>query len=107
VSQVVNAGAGKAATSTALSASPTTAAVGANVTFTATVTSTTAGTISGSVAVLDGSTQIGCGTVGTGGVASYQTTTLAAGSHSITASYGGDTNYATSTSTATQVTITS
>ena len=107
VSQVVNAAAGKAATSTALSASSTNAVAGTNITFTATVTSSTAGTITGSVNFLDGGTQIGTGTVGAGGVATYQNSTLTAGSHSITASYGGDTNYATSTSTATQVTITS
>jgi hypothetical protein len=106
VSQVVNAS-NKAATATALSASSTNAPAGTNITFTATVTSTTAGTISGNVAFLDGGTQIGTGTVGTGGVATYQTSTLAAGSHTITASYGGDTNYAGSTSSATQVTITS
>jgi len=41
-----------------------------------------------------------------GGTASYSTSTLAAGTHNITAVYSGDTNYATSTSSAVSVAIT-
>jgi predicted secreted protein len=74
--------------------------VGASVTFTATVTSATAGTITGTVTFLDGTTQIGTGAVGAGGVATFATSALAQGSHSITAQYGGDSNYTGSTSTA-------
>jgi len=100
VSQVVNAAAGKATTSTALTSSLNPSTTGAAVTFTATVTSATAGTITGSVNFLDGATQIGTGTVGAGGVATLTTTTLAQGTQSITAQYSGDSNYATSTSPA-------
>ena len=97
--QTVNPAAVKSSTSTALVSSPNPAAVGANVTFTATVSSATAGTISGTVTFFDGVTSLGPGTIAAG-VASLATTTLAAGSHSITAQYGGDANYAASTSTA-------
>ncbi len=90
-----------AATSTALTSSPNPSTTATNVTFTATVTSTTAGTITGSVAFLDGAAQIGTGTVGAGGVAAFTTTApLTQGTHSITAQYGGDTNYSSSTSPA-------
>ncbi len=93
-----------APTSTSLTAAPNPAAAGATVTLTATVTSTTAGTITGTVTFLDGGTSIGTGSVGAGGVATLMTSTLAAGSHSITASYGGDANYSGSV-TATGVTL--
>jgi Bacterial Ig-like domain (group 3)/FG-GAP-like repeat len=93
-----------AATSTGVTAAPNPAAAGATVTLTATVTSTTAGTITGTVTFLDGGTSIGTGTVGAGGVATLMTSTLAAGSHPITASYGGDANYSGSV-TATAVTL--
>jgi hypothetical protein len=89
-----------AATSTALTSSPNPSTTATNVTFTATVTSGTAGTITGTVAFLDGSTQIGTGTL-SAGVATFTTTTpLTQGTHSITAQYGGDSNYSSSTSTA-------
>src|SRR6185503_1257512 len=46
----------------------------------------------------DGSTTIGTGTLGAEGKATLSTSTLSAGSHTITAVYGGDANYNTSTS---------
>jgi hypothetical protein len=88
-----------AATSTALTSSLNPSTTGANVTLTATVTSATAGTLTGTVTFLDGTTSLGTGPVG-GGKASLSTATLTQGSHSITAQYGGDTNFATSTSPA-------
>ncbi|HEY0701505.1 MAG TPA: Ig-like domain repeat protein, partial [Candidatus Acidoferrales bacterium] len=96
VTQVVTAGT-KATTTTTVASSQNPSASGASVTFTAMVTSAAAGTITGSVMFLDGATQIGTGTL-TAGVATFATSTLTAGSHSITAQYGGDANYATSTS---------
>ncbi len=63
--------------------------------------------VTGTVVFLDGGTQIGTGSVGTGGVATYSNSTLTVGSHTITAQYSGDSNYASSTSPAVQVTITS
>ena len=75
-------------------------------TFTATVTASRArsGTPSGTVTFKDGATTIGTGTLNGSGVATLATAGLSVGSHSITAVYGGDTNFTTSTSnTASQV----
>ena len=92
-----------AATATSLSSSPDPSASGQPVTFTATVTPTDGG---GTVAFYaDGSaTPIsGCGTQlltqasGSTYTATCTTSSLAAGSHAIAASYSGDSNYAGST----------
>jgi Bacterial Ig-like domain (group 3) len=52
----------------------------------------------GSVTFLDGTTVLGVGTISAAGVANFTTSTLAIGSHPITASYGGDSGYNASTS---------
>jgi hypothetical protein len=52
----------------------------------------------GSVTFLDGGTVIGTGTINASGIASFTISTLASGSHSITASYGGDSGYSAATS---------
>jgi autotransporter-associated beta strand protein len=84
----------QAATSTALTANPTSTTFGQSVTFTATVNSA-AGTPTGSVTFMDGTNTLG--TVGlSGGVATFSTSALTGGSHTITASYSGDTNFAVS-----------
>jgi subtilase family serine protease len=95
------------ATTTGLTASASSVVSGTNVTFTATV-AVTPGTAAatGTVTFKDGGTTIGTGTVGTGGVATYATTALAVGSHSVTASYVGDTFNAASVSSAVAVTVT-
>jgi Bacterial Ig-like domain (group 3) len=67
----------------------------------------TAPAVTGTVNFYDGAMLLGPGTVGANGVATYQTSSLAVGAHTITAQYGGDTNYSASTSPAVQVTITS
>jgi hypothetical protein len=69
-----------------------------SITLTATV-SITAGAPTGSVSFLDGTTLIGQGTL-IGDVATLTTSSLSVGSHSITATYSGDTNFAASTSSA-------
>ena len=94
-----------APTTTALTALPNPAVAGTTVTLTATVTSTTAGTITGMVTFFDGATSIGTGNVGAGGVATLQTSTLSVATHSLTAKYSGDTNFATSTSTSVSLVI--
>jgi hypothetical protein len=66
------------------------------ITLAATVSSA-AGTPTGTVTFLDGTTPLGTGTL-SGGVATLTLSTLAAGSHSITAAYGGDTNFPAATS---------
>jgi hypothetical protein len=67
-------------------------------TFTATVSST-AGTPTGNVAFLDGVTSLGTATLSSG-VATFSTSGLALGTHSITARYLGSSDYLGSTSAA-------
>jgi hypothetical protein len=86
-----------AATTTILTSSASSADEGASVTFTATVTSAASGTPTGSVTFYDGTTTLGTGTL-SGNTATFATTSLPAGSNSITATYSGDANFATSTS---------
>jgi hypothetical protein len=88
-----------AATTTTLTASANTINVGQSVTFTATVAPQSgSGTPTGSVNFLDGTTVIGSGTLNGSGVATYSTSSLTAGSQSISAGYQGDSNFAASTS---------
>jgi len=80
---------------------------GQNVSFTATVAKTGGSTASptGTVNFMDGANLLGTGAL-SGGVATFTTTTLPVGSNSITAVYGGDINFATSTSNALSQTVT-
>ncbi len=80
---------------------------GQSVTFTATVTANSpgSGTPTGTVTFDDGATTLGTGTLNGSGVATFSTSALALNSHSITAVYGGDTNFTTSTSTAASQTV--
>jgi hypothetical protein len=74
------------------SANPST--FGANVTFTATVTAAgTSGVPTGNVTFRDAGTALGTGTLDAGGVATFSTSALAGGTHSITVTYAGDTNH--------------
>ena len=102
VTQIVN----LASTTTALT-SPGATVFGESVTFTASVVATApgAGTPTGTITFYDGLTDLGTGTLNGSGVATYSTTALSVGSHSITASYGGDTNFLTSVSSATTQTV--
>jgi parallel beta-helix repeat protein len=73
--------------------------VGQAVTFTAKITPAQAGgTISGTINFYDGSANLGTVTVGVSGVAILNTAALAAGTHAITAIYGGNTSQLPSTS---------
>ncbi|RSL17574.1 VCBS repeat protein [Edaphobacter aggregans] len=74
--------------------------VNQSVTFTATVSNNATGTVT----FLDGATSLGTGTLA-GGTATFATSTLSAGSHTITASYGGDTNNGSATSAALTQTV--
>lgn len=95
LSQVVN----KASSSTAVVSSQNPAITGASVTLTATVTGVAGGaTATGTVTFKDGAATLGTGALNGSGVATFATAALTAGSHSITAVYGGNTNYNTSTS---------
>jgi hypothetical protein len=87
------------ATTAALVSSAVSASSGAAVTFTATVTSSSPGTPTGTVAFLDGTTTLGTGPLNSSAVATFTTSSLTVGTHSLAASYGGDSNFAASTST--------
>lgn len=94
----ITVGAQPLTTTTMLAVSPSgNLYVGDTETFTATVSST-AGTPSGYVTFLNGTTQLGTGTLNASGQASFSTS-LPEGSYSITAAYQGNTAYSTSTST--------
>ena len=85
-------------TTTTLLSSQNPSTYGQSVTFTATISpSTTTGTVS----FKDGTTTLGTDIL-SGGSATFTTSTLAVGSHSINATYSGDTNDAESTNTITQ-----
>lgn len=92
-----------ASTSTSLQASASTVTAGSSLTLTATVSSA-AGSPSGEVTFDDGATVLGNASVNSG-VATFSTDTLAAGTHSITATYSGDSSHASSMSAAVSVTI--
>ncbi len=79
------------------------------VTFTATVAALGPGVPTGSVTFYDGSTSIGAADLNGSqpDQASITTSSLSAGTHSISASYGGDPNFLTSTSASLQQVITS
>jgi Pro-kumamolisin, activation domain/Bacterial Ig-like domain (group 3) len=87
----------KATTTVTLASSLNPSTSGKTVKFTATVVPQTSGTPTGSVTFKNGTTLLGTVTL-SGGRASFSTSTLAVGKHSITAHYGGDTNYKLSTS---------
>ncbi|MGA9672387.1 MAG: Ig-like domain repeat protein [Terracidiphilus sp.] len=91
------------ATTTTLAASSTTVATGTSITLTATVAPSTA---AGTVTFLDGTTSLGTGTLSSG-KATLSTSFSTAGTHPITAVYGGSTTFATSTSSAVSIAVTS
>ncbi len=106
LSQTVN----KDNTTTTATASPGFANLGQAVTFTATVTANSpgSGTPTGTVDFYDTSTNTDLtpgGVALSSGMASFSTTSLAAGSHIIKATYSGDTNFLTSNGSAGTVTI--
>jgi hypothetical protein len=104
ISQLVTETVGPAAlatTSTVLTASATTVTAGQSVSFTATVTGSKA---TGTVAFSDGLTALGTVKLGSGR-ATYSTSGLPVGSHSISAAYSGDNNNAASTSAAVTETV--
>ena len=105
LTEVVN-GPATVGTTTTLIGSPNPATVGQTVTLTATVAEVGgSGVATGTVTFYDGTTSLGTGTLSSG-IATYSTSSLAMGTHSITASYGGDMSNAASTSSAVTVTVT-
>ncbi|HEY7403761.1 MAG TPA: MBG domain-containing protein [Candidatus Angelobacter sp.] len=85
---------------------PASATYGDNVTFTATVGANGAlATPGGTVTFSDGGLTLGTGTLDASLTATFSTTLLSAGTHSISATYGGDTIFDVSPSTASIITI--
>jgi hypothetical protein len=93
LTQTVN----KAASSISVASSNNPSSRGASVIFTATVKSLVATTPTGLVTFQDGTSMLGTGTL-SGGKATFTTSGLAGGVHSITAVYGGDANFTGGTS---------
>jgi ELWxxDGT repeat protein len=85
----------KDASTTTVTASANPAVVGTTVTFTATVQASSpgAGTASGTVVFKDFSTALATLTLNGAGQATFTTSALALGTHALTATYSGDTNF--------------
>jgi autotransporter-associated beta strand protein len=95
-----------AATTTAVVSGNNPSTFNSSVTFTATVTSTSSGAPSGTVTFFDGATALGTGSVNGSGQATLSISSLSLGGHSITAVYGGDSNFTGSTSSTLTQTVT-
>ncbi|MGB8540740.1 MAG: Ig-like domain-containing protein [Candidatus Acidiferrales bacterium] len=97
LTQTVN----QSSTTTSLTSSLNPSTAGQSVTFTATVTGQFGGPVTGSVVFTDGATTLRI--VGISGTtASYTTSALGAGTHNITATYGGNAGFIGSSQTLTQ-----
>jgi hypothetical protein len=93
-------------TTTTLVAAPSPASAGESVTLTATVSPTPTGSPLGTVSFYNGATLLGSGVLNSSGVATFSTTSLPAGSDTLTAVYSGNTAFASSTSSVLTETIT-
>jgi len=100
VLQTVN----KAPTSTSVASSKNPSTLGRSVTFTATVKSSTSGIPAGSVSFKDGTTVLGTRTLNSG-KATFTSSKLPRGTHSMTAAYGGSSSYVGSASPALTQTV--
>jgi hypothetical protein len=101
ISQIVN----MASTTTTVSSSANPATLNQTITLTATVSVSApgSGTPTGTVTFQDGSSVLASGvSLSTSGTAAFSTSSLAIGSHSITAAYSGDGNFNGSTGSLTQ-----
>jgi subtilisin family serine protease len=96
----------KFASTTALALNPTSVAVGSSSTATVTVAGGAVGTPTGSVTLKDGATTVGTAALNPSGTATFPVTPTTAGTHNLTATYGGDDNYAGSSASGT-LTVTS
>jgi hypothetical protein len=91
----------QAPSSTGVTSTPNPSILGNPVTFTVTVTPSESTAAGGTVQVLDGGVEIGTAVLaGTTNAGTFTTSSLSVGSHTITAAYQGDPDYASSTSTA-------
>jgi hypothetical protein len=96
-------------TTTLLSSSQSSPSYGQQIVLTATVHPNPVGTLTptngDTVTFKDGATTIGSSTL-TNGIATLNVTSLAVGAHNLTAVFGGDSNFVTSTSSAVPLTVT-
>jgi len=90
-------------TTTLLTSSLNPSAYGQQVTFAATVSPSSGAT--GTVTFMDGASTLGTSALDASGVATFSTSTLVVGTHSITAQYSGDATHASSTSSALSQTV--
>ena len=97
----------QAGTTITVSASPSPSILGQPVMLTANVgpLAPGAGTPTGTVTFLDGATVLGTGTLSSAGISTFSTSSLSSGNHSLTASYGGDTDFTASASAPVTLTI--
>jgi hypothetical protein len=95
---------GQSATSTVIGSSVNPSVFGQGITFTASVTAIApaAGTPTGNIRFLADGTEIATVPLDATGAASFTTSTLAVGSHRITAVYSGDANFVSSSNTVMQ-----
>ena len=94
-------------TTASLTASPNPVSAGQTLTLTATLTGDGSVWPTGTVTFLNGSTLLGTATLDSSGVATLSTSSLAAGTYSLTAQYAGNANFLSSTSAAASVTVNS
>lgn len=104
-SSVVGLTVNKASTAISLTSTTNPSNFNQTVIFTATVSAVApgAGTPTGTINFSDGPTSLGSTILNSAGTASFSTSALGVGTHSITASYAGDGNFNASTSTLSQV----
>jgi hypothetical protein len=95
---------GATPTTTTLTVAPNPASAGQSVTLSATVKSASQ-VPTGTVEFFDGATALGSGSVSAQGAATFASTSLAVGTHALTAKYGGDSTFAASTSAAVSLTV--
>jgi hypothetical protein len=88
----------KTSTTAKLVSSKNPSTFGQSITLTATISSTTSGTPTGVVTFKDNTTTLASVALDSSGKAALVISTLIKGNHSITAVYGGDTNFAGITS---------
>lgn len=87
-----------AGSNTVLASSSNPVGVGQPVSLIATVNSTTSGTPTGSVTFTEGTLSLGSAALNSSGIATLSSSTLSMGTHQISASYTGDANFNSSTS---------
>ena len=93
-------------TNVSLVASPTSVTAGQTLTLVATVSASGTASLSGTVNFMNGSTVLGSASVNVSGVATLSTASLPTGTYGLTAKYMGNSNFLTSTSPASSVTVT-